>query len=125
MNRQQKRAQKKASRINKKRTQGDHNMARMLVKANRFDSTLEKVEKDRKAERALWLAMVAMADAFGVGPERAKRFAECLSEIAREYAEMKATGDVEYADEKLRIRVSQIYGEEITNLYSDSLDNMT
>ena len=116
MNRKQRRAlsRRKTARTN-------HDMTIQLAKARDLKTTAHRVESDRHAQRALWLAIVAMNDAFGIGKERLKAFLEKLQENTEEYSRMKQEIDEDYANEKLRLRVSEICGQEITHLYEDEL----
>lgn len=116
MNRKQRRAlsRRKTARTN-------HDMTIQLAKARDLKTTAHRVESDRHAQRALWLAIVAINDAFGIGKGRMSAFFEKLKENADEYSRMREETDGEYANEKLRRRVSEICGQEITHLYEDEL----
>ena len=63
----------------------------------------------------------SMNDAFGIGKDRLKIWAQKLKENTAEYARMSREVDADYANEKLRQRVSQVYGEEVSCLYEDEL----
>lgn len=116
MNRTQRRAlsRRKTARTN-------HNMTIQLAKARDLKTAAHRVESDRHAQRALWLAVVAMNDAFGIGKDRLKAFLEKLQENTEEYSRMKQEIDEDYANEKLRLRVSELFGEEISHLYEDEI----
>ena len=76
-----------------------------------------KVEADIRVQRAMWLMCVAMNDAWTVGHERFKRYAECLQERTDWYEEMARTVDDEYANEKLRLEAERCSGMKIEYLY--------
>lgn len=57
----------------------------------------------------------------GIGKDRIKIWAQKLKENTAEYARMSREVDADYANEKLRQRVSQVYGEEVSCLYEDEL----
>ncbi len=117
MNRRQKRmlARRKTG------TKVNHDMTIQLAKARDLKTVAHRVESNRQAQRCLWLAAVSMNDAFGIGKDRIKIWMDKLKENTEEYARMKRDVDEEYANEKLRQRVSQVYGEEIACLYEDEL----
>lgn len=76
---------------------------------------------DMQTQRALWLAVCSVADAFGVGPKRMMRFFEALQENVDDYERMKVEGDEEYANEKLRLRAERVTGREIGYLFEQEL----
>jgi hypothetical protein len=76
-----------------------------------------KVEADIRVQRAMWLMCVAMNDAWSVGPDRFKRYAECLQDRTDWYEEMRRTVDDEYANEKLRLEAERCSGMKIEYLY--------
>lgn len=80
-----------------------------------------KIKIDRSNQRALWLAVTAIADAYGFGSKRIKPFFDALQANSDEYERMKREVDDEYADEKLRIKVETILGTEIDYLYEDEM----
>lgn len=115
MNRKQRRAKRKQP------VKTNHNMTIQLAKARDLKTLAHRVESDRQAQRCLWLAVVSMNDAFGIGKDRLKIWAQKLKENTAEYARMSREVDADYANEKLRQRVSQVYGEEVSCLYEDEL----
>lgn len=115
MNRKQRRAKRKQP------VKTNHNMTIQLAKARDLKTLAHRVESDRQAQRCLWLAVVSMNDAFGIGKDRIKVWMDKLKENTEEYAQMKRDVDEEYANEKLRLRVSAIFGEKISCLYEDEL----
>lgn len=81
------------------------------------NDTVVQVKSDIHVQRVMWLMCVAMNDAFGIGPERFNRFAECLQERVDWYEKNKNETDEEYANEKLRQEAQRCSGIEIEYLY--------
>lgn len=75
------------------------------------------VEADIRTQRALWLAVASIADAYGIGPDRMRRFFEALQANNEEFERMKAENDEDYANEKLRMKAERCTGMEIDYLY--------
>lgn len=83
--------------------------------------TVLDVKSQINTQRIMWLMCVAMNDAFGIGPERFVRFAECLQQRTDWYNEMVAGADDEYANEKLRQEAQRCSGIEIEYLYESEM----
>lgn len=81
-----------------------------------------KIKMDRSNQKALWLAVTAIADAYGFGSKRIKLFFDALQANSEEYERMKHEVDEEYADEKLRLKAEKITGIEIKYLYEDEMN---
>ena len=79
------------------------------------------IEADIKTQRFLWMAVVALNEAFGFGGERAKRFMLALEEVANECQQMAEENGGTYARAKLMERASQITGVVITPVYEDEI----
>ena len=92
---------------------------RMLREAmqNAADDATVQVRADTATQRALWLAVCSIADAYGIGPERMPRFFVALQENTEELERMRAEVDEGYAYEKLRLKAEQVTGMPITYLY--------
>lgn len=95
-------------------------MIRNYVQASANDVRV-KLETDIRCQRQLWLCCVAMNEAFGIGPERFKRFAEVLTDLSEDYEKMDRENGPEYANEKLRLRAEQITGMTIEYLYEHEI----
>lgn len=80
------------------------------------DATL-RVEADTAIQRALWLAVVSVADAYGFGPKRLEKFFAAFQENSDELMRMREEVDEDYAYEKLRMKAEQVTGVEIKYLY--------
>ena len=79
--------------------------------------TMVQVKSDIHTQRAMWLMCVAMNDAFQIGPERFKKFAECLQARTEWYEALERGADEEYANEKLRREAERCSGTKIEYLY--------
>ena len=92
---------------------------RMLREAmqNAADDAAVQVRADTATQRALWLAVCSIADAYGIGPERMPRFFVALQENTEELERMRAEVDEDYAYEKLQLKAEQVTGMPITYLY--------
>ncbi len=92
---------------------------RMLREAmqNAAEDAAVQVRADTATQRALWLAVCSIADAYGFGPERMRRFFVALQENTEELERMRAEVDEDYAYEKLRLKAEQVTGIPITYLY--------
>lgn len=95
-------------------------MVRAAVQASANDARV-KLETDIRCQRQLWLCCIAMNEAFGIGPERFKRFAEVLTNLAEEYDRMTTENGSDYANEKMRQRAEQITGIKIEYLYEHEM----
>ena len=83
-----------------------------------------RIESGIQTQRAMWLMVVAMADAFGLGPVRVERFTRALQAAADEFSAMEAETDTDYALEKLRLRAEQVSGMKIEHLFEKELTRM-
>lgn len=84
------------------------------------DTTIQ-VKSDIQTQRAIWLMCVAMNDAFGIGPERFQRFAQCLQERAEWFDALVRDGDEVYAVEKLRQEAKRCSGVDSEYLYEQDI----
>lgn len=74
-------------------------MIREAVQEAADDATVQ-LRADMATQKALWLAVCSVADAYGFGPERIKK------EV-----------DTDYAYEKLRLKAERVTGMKIEYLY--------
>lgn len=79
------------------------------------------IEADIKTQRFLWMAVIALNEAFGFGGERAKRFLDALMKVAAEVEEMAEKNGGYYARKKMMDRASQITGIEITPVHEEEM----
>ncbi|MBR3753370.1 MAG: hypothetical protein IKK50_09615 [Ruminiclostridium sp.] len=82
--------------------------------------TLTQIHADMQTQRMMWLMVCAMADAFEIGPRRARKFFECLQANSEEIERMRDEVDDDYAWEKLRLRAQQVTGIDIKYVYEEN-----
>ena len=81
-----------------------------------YDTTLQ-IQSEIRTQRALWMSVVAMNRAFGIGPKRFLKYAKELMEVTEWYQEMLDNTDEVYANEKLRREAQKCSGTDIEPLY--------
>lgn len=91
-------------------------MIREAMQEAAHDATVQ-VQSEICTQRALWLAVASIADAYGFGPERMKKFFVALQDNTEEYERMKQAVDEDYANEKLRLKAEKVTGMAIRYLY--------
>ena len=74
---------------------------------------------EQAMQRALWLTVCSLSDAYGFGKERLDRFFEAYQRNSDELQKMRENVDDDYAFEKLRLRAEQVSGREIKYLHDD------
>ena len=79
------------------------------------------VEADTAIQRALWLAVVSVADAYGFGPKRLEKFFAAFQENTDDLMRMTREADEEYAYEKLRRKAEEVTGTKIQYLYEHEM----
>lgn len=79
------------------------------------------IEADIKTQRFLWMAVIALNEAFGFGGERARKFLAALQEVAEECEKMAEENGGYYAKKKMMDRASQITGIEIKPVHEDEM----
>ena len=95
-------------------------MIREAVDRTTRDTSIA-LETDIKVQRFMWMAVIALNEAFGFGGERAKRFLLALEKVANECERMAAENGGEYAKVKLMQRASQITGIECTPIHEEEM----
>ena len=85
-----------------------------------YDTTLQ-IQSEIRTQRALWMSVVAMNRAFGIGPKRFMEYAKKLMEVTEWYQEMLDNTDEVYANEKLRREAQKCSGTEIEPLYDKEM----
>ena len=79
------------------------------------------VEADTAIQRALWLAVVSVADAYGFGPQRLQKFFKAFQENTDDLMRMTREADEVYAYEKLRRKAEEVTGIKIEYLYEHEM----
>lgn len=80
-------------------------------------SAVTKVTSNQQAQRVQWIDIIAIHEAFGIGPERFGKFFECAIAISNEVERMRKDVDDEYAWEKLRERAAKVSGINFSYVY--------
>lgn len=95
-------------------------MARQAVEKVARDTSVS-IEADIKTQRFMWMAVVALNNAFGFGGERAKRFLLALEEVANETRELAQKHGGVYARAKLMESASKITGIAIKPIHEEEM----
>lgn len=123
-NRAQRRAEKHKGGLKPGQTYADvltqKKMIRQAVEQSVHDTSVQ-LEADIKMQRQLWIAIVALNEAFGFGGERAMRFMEAMEKVEDECRGLARNHGGVYAREKLMKRASQITGIAIQPIHEDAM----
>lgn len=85
------------------------------------DKTVQ-IMADIKAQRILWLHIVSMCEAFGVGERRlVEKYFATVDKNAEELEVLKRKHGEEYALDKLRQRAAQVSGLPVEYLYEKEI----
>lgn len=120
-NRQQRRA---AAKKRPGETYADVLAKKKMIKAAVDKSVHDQsvaIEADIKTQRFMWMAVIALNEAFGFGGERSKRFLQALEDVANEAYGMAEEHGAIYAKAKLMQRASQITGIEIQPVHEEEM----
>lgn len=79
------------------------------------------IEADIKTQRFMWMAVIALRDAFGFGGERAKRFLLALEEVANDTEKLAKEHGAVYAKAKLMEEASKITGLKISPVHEEEM----
>lgn len=86
------------------------------------DDTTVQLKSEIHTQKAMWLMVVSIADAFGIGPERMNRdFFPAMQKNIEWMTKAEKEVDSEYAYEKLRQRAEQVSGIKIEYLYEHEI----
>lgn len=80
------------------------------------DATVQ-VQADTATQRAMWLMVVSIADAYGFGPKRMEKFFQALEANTEQLRKWTQENGEEYAYEKMRQAAEKATGIEIKYLY--------
>lgn len=95
-------------------------MLKQAVREAARDTSIQ-LEADIRTQRALWLCSVSVADAFGIGPQRMRRYFDALQANSEELERMRDENGEEYAYEKLRQKAERVSGIDIEYLYQHEM----
>lgn len=126
MNRQQRRAM--ARNKGKGMTFADQLAERTILRKRleqRADDAVLRYQADTATQRAMWLMVCSIADAYGFGPKKMEAFFRALQENSDELKRMQEDGGEDYAYEKLRRKASKVSGIEIEYLYEQEWRELT
>ena len=87
--------------------------ARMRAIDKAAEDGMVELRANAHTQRAMWLMVCSVADAYGFGPERMKLFLETLQSNAEELQRMIDDVDEDYAYEKMRRKAEQVTGEKL------------
>ena len=80
-----------------------------------------RVRADIQSQRMLWLCVVSMAEAYGLGPKRVSDFFGSLQSVSEWVEDMTQKHGREYALDKLRQKAEQVSGVPIDYLYEKEI----
>jgi len=83
-----------------------------------------RIESGIQTKRAMWLMVVAMAEAFGLGPKRVDRFIQAFQAATDEFEQMARDNDWDYALEKLRLKAEEVSGVKIAYLFEEEMNRL-
>ena len=121
------RAQRRAAKHKGKR-QGE-TYADVLATKRLIKETVEKsvhdhsiaIEADIKSQRTVWMAVLALRDAFGFGEERTQRFLLALEKTAKDTEKMAKEHGAVYAKTKLMEQASKVMGVELSPVHEEEM----
>lgn len=87
--------------------------ARMRAIDKAAEDGMVELRANAHTQRAMWLMVCSVADAYGFGPERMRLFLETLKSNAEELQRMIDEVDEDYAYEKMRRKAEQVTGEKL------------
>ena len=115
----------------KKRKGLPHGMtyAQMLAEEKRLEKAVEKavvdetvqIRADIQSQQMLWLCVVSMAEAFGLGPKRVSDFFGSLQEVSEWVEDLTKKHGRQYALDKLRQKAEHCSGVPIDYLYEKDI----
>lgn len=76
-----------------------------------------RIRADIQSQQMLWLCVVSMAEAFGLGPKRVSDFFGSLQEVSEWVEDMTKKHGRQYALDKLRQKAEKCSGVPIDYLY--------
>lgn len=83
-----------------------------------------KIHTEIFVQRALWMSIVSVADAYGFGPKRLEPYFEEMKKNSEEFEQMCEEYDYDYALEKLRKKAEKVTGSKIDYKYEKEYREM-
>lgn len=103
--------------------------AQKLARERRLQKAVEdaalnetvRVRADIQSQQMLWLCVVSMAEAFGLGPKRVSDFFGSLQSVSEWVEDLEKKHGRQYAVDKLRQKAEQVSGIPIDYLYEKEI----
>lgn len=95
-------------------------LIRKAVEEAAVDETV-RVRADIQSQQMLWLCVVSMAEAFGLGAKRVSDFFASLQEVSEWVADLTQKHGRQYALDKLRQKAEKCSGVPIDYLYEKDI----
>lgn len=95
-------------------------MVKQAVEKAAADKTVE-LRANIRNQRMMWLQIVSLAEAFGIGHKRILDYFEVLERNSAEFGRLTEEHGVDYALEKLRQRAEKVSGIPIDYLYEKDI----
>ena len=95
-------------------------MVKQAVEKAAADKTVE-LRANIRNQRMMWLQIVSLSEAYGIGQKRILDFFEVLEANAAEFEQMANEHGMDYALEKLRQRAEKVSGIPIDYLYEKDI----
>ena len=80
-----------------------------------------RVRADIQSQQMLWLCVVSMAEAFGLGPKRVSDFFGSLQSVSEWVEDLEKKHGRQYAVDKLRQKAEKVSGVPIDYLYEKEI----
>ena len=80
-----------------------------------------RVRADIQSQQMLWLCVVSMAEAFGLGPKRVSDFFGSLQSVSEWVEDLEKKHGRQYAVDKLRQKAEKVTGIPIDYLYEKEI----
>ena len=108
------------------------NYAQVLAAEKKKKDLQAQVERETElqihteifVQRALWMSIVSIADAYGFGPKRLEPYFEEMNKNSEEFEKMCEEYDYDYALEKLRLKAEKVTGSKIDYMYEKEYREM-
>ena len=108
------------------------NYAQVLAEEKRKKDLQEQIQRETElkihteiyVQRALWMSVVSIADAYKFGPKRLEPYFEEMQKNSEEFEKMCEEYDYDYALEKLRQKAEKVTGSKIEYMYEKEYNEL-
>ena len=108
------------------------NYAQVLAEEKRKKDLQEQIQRETElkihteiyVQRALWMSVVSIADAYKFGPKRLEPYFENMQKNSSEFEQMCEEYDYDYALEKLRQTAEKVTGSKIEYMYEREFNEL-